>query len=307
MSNFDVITLTWGDVCENGPGMQKIGSLDKRGYSINELEEFKEKFENKGVVCEMIRLRDCLPENIEEIEDANVLVIRNGISALIGERSLEEFYNEQCGLNVDKKVFMRGKVKNKLARYNLCFGNESQEPEYEEKKGRIIKYEDVGCLNEVRKNMVNFFGEDSDKLYCEGNYYYDLKKCGIGFHGDGERRKVIGMRLGKSMNLNFSWFKNCYSVGDVTEILLNNGDMYIMSEKTVGFDWLKRSKYTLRHAGGLKNCKYLKLKQEVKKEVKKEEVIEMTKNKIRTLIKNLDRKEKKKVLKEMFYEVKENK
>lgn len=33
--------------------------------------------------------------------------------------------------------------------------------------------------------------------------------------------------------------------------------MYIMSEKATGYDWKKRSIYTLRHAAGCK--KYLKL------------------------------------------------
>jgi len=33
---------------------------------------------------------------------------------------------------------------------------------------------------------------------------------------------------------------------------LEDGDMYIMSEKASGFDWKKRSIYTLRHAAGEK-------------------------------------------------------
>jgi hypothetical protein len=305
IANFETITLTWGDVCENGPGMQKIGNLDKRGYSVGELEKMKEKFEEKGVVCEMIDLGE---EVDEEVDEAKVLIMRGGVKAMLKENSLEDFYNEQCGLDVDKKVFMRGKVKNKLARYNLCFGHESQEPNYEEKKGRVIKYEDVKCLDEIRGNMVDFFGEKADNLYCEGNYYYDLKKCGIGWHGDGERRKVIGMRLGKSMNLNFSWFKKFYSVGKVVEIVLNDGDMYVMSEKSVGFDWKKSSIFTLRHAGGLENSKYLKLKVEEKKvEEKKveEKELDFEKEKeiIRLLIRDMKRKDKKRVLKELYAEL----
>lgn len=29
----------------------------------------------------------------------------------------------------------------------------------------------------------------------EGNYYYDINKTGIGFHGDSERKKVIAISL----------------------------------------------------------------------------------------------------------------
>ena len=84
----------------------------------------------------------------------------------------------------------------------------------------------------------------------EGNYYYDLKKCGIGFHGDTERRKVVGMRLGCDMNLVFKWYINSKSLGERCELNLKHGDMYVMNEKASGFDWKKRSKLTLRHSAG---------------------------------------------------------
>ena len=50
------------------------------------------------------------------------------------------------------------------------------------------------------------------------------------------------------MNLHFNWFYNSKSVGETLKLTLNNGDMYIMSEKAVGNDWKKRSIYTLRHS-----------------------------------------------------------
>ena len=39
-------------------------------------------------------------------------------------------------------------------------------------------------------------------------------------------------------------------ISDTFTIDLNDGDMYIMSEKAVGYDWMCRSKYTLRHSAG---------------------------------------------------------
>ena len=309
--SFDCVTLTWGDVCENGPGMQKIGVEDESGYSIEEIEVMKNKFEKSGCVCEMINMNDKVDFGGEDVEEARILVIRGGVNVLMNENNLDDFYLEQCGLDVDKKVFMRGKVKNKLARYNLCFGFESQEPDYDNKKGRVIKYDDVKCLNEIRGNMVEYFGENN--LYCEGNYYYDLKKCGIGLHGDSERRKVIGMRLGKSMMLRFSWYKKFFSVGEVVDIELNAGDIYVMSDKSVGFDWKKSSIFTLRHAGGVEGSKYLKVKVEkvekvekvVKVEkVKKVEKVVDKKGIIRMLMVGMDRKEKMNMLKELYLELK---
>ena len=75
---------------------------------------------------------------------------------------------------------------------------------------------------------------------------------------DAERKKVIGLRLGETMPLYFNWFKNCTSIGKMFSVQINSGDIYIMSKKTTGYDWKKRSIYTLKHSAGAD--KYTKLK-----------------------------------------------
>jgi hypothetical protein len=99
------------------------------------------------------------------------------------------------------------------------------------------------------REVISEWTEDVP-LNAEANYYYDVKKCGIGFHGDGERKKVVAFRMGVSMPLYYQWYQNSKPVGERFEIELNDGDMYIMSEKAVGFDWLKKKVATLRHATG---------------------------------------------------------
>ena len=44
--------------------------------------------------------------------------------------------------------------------------------------------------------MIN--SPEAASFKCELNKYYDPAPCGIGFHGDGERRRVIAVRLGVS-------------------------------------------------------------------------------------------------------------
>ena len=39
-------------------------------------------------------------------------------------------------------------------------------------------------------------------------------------------------------------------MGTRLEVTLHHGDMYFMSHKAVGNDWLKKSIFTLRHAAG---------------------------------------------------------
>ena len=47
-------------------------------------------------------------------------------------------------------------------------------------------------------------GDKGNDLMGEGNYYYNSSE--FGFHGDAERRKVVGVRLGASMPLEFQWY-----------------------------------------------------------------------------------------------------
>ena len=68
---------------------------------------------------------------------------------------------------------------------------------------------------------------------------------------------MICLRLGKRMNMCFRWYYKCKPVGEVLELELDNGDLYIMSEKAVGYDWRRRNVYSLRHAAGAK--KYTKV------------------------------------------------
>lgn len=140
---------------------------------------------------------------------------------------------------------MKGTVKNKLARHNLCYSDVAQEPYYEYGRGRIIDFASVPLLGSIKNQLCELFGEKAADLKAEGNHYFN-NKCGIGYHGDGERERVIAIRLGAAMSL-------CHQsqpVGEKITINLNGGDIYVMSEKAVGTDWLKRNRYTLRHAAG---------------------------------------------------------
>lgn len=129
---------------------------------------------------------------------------------------------------------MYGRVVNKKARYNLTFDVKSQEPKYEQKMGRIVSFFDVPILL-YTKDRISSINPSFSNLVAEGNYYYDTKSTYIGFHGDTERRKVIGIRLGSSFPLYFQWYKNSSPLGTMFETNLHNGDIYIMSEKNSRF------------------------------------------------------------------------
>lgn len=233
-----VITITFGEQAENHVGMQQIGNgLAKKGISMSELREFQQQYEGSTLI-----------DLSYEGNEAGVLIISN-FTSYVGI-DLTELEEEQLGLLYDKKAHMYGRVVNKKARYNLCFGDISQEPDYENKKGRVVAFSDMSLLNKVRDYINSTMLNDRIRLYGESNYYYDLKKCGIGFHGDSERKMVFALRLGSSMPLYYRWYKNGECVSDKHKIDLNRGDLYIMSEKATGWDWKRKKILTLRHATG---------------------------------------------------------
>jgi alkylated DNA repair dioxygenase AlkB len=217
--------------------MQKIGKVASSGFSCEFLQEISTQFPG----CEWIDLNLDMPET----EKAGVLIIRKGVSAL--GISTDDLFKEQKALDWDKKALMRGRVVNKHARHNLCYDTKEQEPDYENGKGRIVSWSSVPVLNTLKVKLEEML---KTKFIAEGNRYYDVSKCGIGFHGDTERRQVVGCRLGVSMNLIYQWYRNGMKVGNPVNLMLNHGDIYIMSEKAVGFDWKKQKIYTLRHAAG---------------------------------------------------------
>ena len=48
---------------------------------------------------------------------------------------------------------MYGRVVNKKARYNLCFGDVNQKPNYEEGKGTIIEWKEVPIMSLIRRKL----------------------------------------------------------------------------------------------------------------------------------------------------------
>lgn len=262
-----VITLTFGDQAENHVGMEQIGKMVEQGqgFNLKDFKKIKKNFENLGANVELYNISDMSYDEDDEDEvkdddkrpDAYLLVIRDGVNVILkdlekdeDDYNAEKLFYEQATLNVDKKAFMYGRVVNKNARWNLCFDEKGKEPDYEKGKGRVVAFKDVPITKALLDSFPDYFGEKAEDLKGEGNYYYDIKKCGIGFHGDSERRKVLAVRMGGSIPIHYQWFRHGKPVGNRVIVPLNGGDIYLMSEKAVGTDWKKKNIYTLRHATG---------------------------------------------------------
>jgi hypothetical protein len=255
------LTLTFGDRAENHAGMQIIGKMAEHGFTIDKLREAQRRLKAEGCESEFIDLKAELlktwnnPNNVD-VSEAGVLLVRNAVNHILQDVDFtdNDLFEEQINLNLDTKAFMYGRVVNKKARHNLCFDETEQEPDYTQKKGRIVKYDNVPLTKYVRYSFTKYLGKEAYRLAGEGNYYYDIRICGIGWHGDTERKKVVAIRLGASIPLAYQWFYKNKVIGKTINLpKINHGDMYIMSEKASGFDWKKSSLPTLRHAAGSKN------------------------------------------------------
>ena len=234
--------------------MQKLSAsgTSGEGYSVEQVRNF-----GKAVDCEVeeVNLEQALPEDLRSQDTpATLLILRQGAKAFVGDERYTKLIEEVKASKsiVDKKAWMRGRVVNKLARYNLCYGEQAQQADYEAKKGTVVAFSTVPELAHLRKLLGEVWGSSAEGLLAELNYYYDQRKCGISYHGDGERRRVIGLRVGSTMNFHYQWYHQGERVGEHIERNLAEGDMYIMSAKAVGIDWKRRKIPTLRHAAGCK-------------------------------------------------------
>lgn len=261
------ITITYGEMVENHVRNQQIGEEIDEGVSFSKLKDIKKSLKKEGYDCEFHDLGKILTKKEREgVDKAGVLVVKNFVNTFFNKNMATKMYDDMLLLKWDKKALMKGRVVNKLARYNLCFADFKQIPDYENGKGRVYNFKDLPNLQKIRDFVEKITGVS---VNAEGNYYFDKEKCYIGFHGDTERKIVVGVRFGADFPLYYQWYgpteeedKNGRTfiksepIHKVYQIDLSHGDLYIMSDKAVGHDWLKKSIFTLRHAAGnLNNVK----------------------------------------------------
>lgn len=104
----------------------------------------------------------------------------------------------------------------------------------------VKAFGDLPYLNQIHQALGQHLGSKADNLFAEGNHYFG-PTSNINYHGDGERKKVICLCLGKETVLKYQWrgpIQN-KAIHQVPAALVRarHGDIYIMSEKATGYDW----------------------------------------------------------------------
>ena len=97
---------------------------------------------------------------------------------------------------------------------------------------RVIAFDDVPLTKALRDALPEYFGAKTVDIKAEGNYYYDINHCGIGMHGDSERKIVVAARVGETIPLCYQWYHMGNPVSEKVFLSIGHGDIYAMSEKS---------------------------------------------------------------------------
>jgi len=267
------VTFTWCECGENHAGGFQEGTIvaPGKGFNLKDLQQGAENAAaNWGCSCEIHDLKKGIEgvtiankKNIPfkgEVNEAHLLIMRDLLTLILKQHgyTLKDLMKEVTSRKWDMQYFdrRRKRVLNKLARYNYMVSKKARASNYHEggNVGTTYAFSEMPIMNIIRKEIGKLGEKFTLLIVAEGNLYPDggVKKNGIGWHGDTERRMVFAMRFGldPSMPFYYQWFHDAKAQGKRMEFPLNAGDMYVMSEWAVGTDWKKKSLVTLRHATG---------------------------------------------------------
>ena len=152
----------------------------------------------------------------------------------------------------DKTISRSGKVCDAHSRHLSYIGPEAQDADPQTGQQPVRTWAQLPASEAVRDYLHTILGDTECQVGCALKYP-DIFDCGIGWHGDAERRKSLVVRLGANSSrhpLWFRFFKSWDPVSPPIPVHLEHGDVAIACEVAVGTDWRSSSIPTVRHATG---------------------------------------------------------
>ena len=207
------------------------------------------------------------------LPEAGVLIIRNGVTVLSSKKKPSaQLYEEQMSQvrNYDGIYFDKGKTLVKRAFKTMQFGSEARTASPDYSQATVTAFDAVPVLQKMGNLLQRLLGFDASSFSARSNRYHTDRlepaddggkmKCvsGMGWHGD-ERTDLPSQSaclcLGEPGILSFVWrfpghTKNCPT--SIVSFDVNDGDIYILSDKATGFDWRSRSLLRVVHSLQLK-------------------------------------------------------
>ena len=245
--------ITWSDDVESGPGYKEVHSekvVNGDGFTKEDFEKLVPQFPGSKII----------PLHSTDQPEAYVFYAPCG--ALIFDNH-KEFFDEILNVplsKVDSWVWMFQKWLNKKARLNTNIADKEQERDLDNKKCSVVSFSDMPQAKWMREQLNKLGLDKMQNLNAEVNYYH-VQKSGIGYHGDGERKKVLAFNYGKQIrHIEFQCFEGGKMVGESVKIALKHGDIYAMCVVASGNNWKdvmnKKGVRHWRHRAGFEG--YLK-------------------------------------------------
>lgn len=186
--------------------------------------------------------------------DACLLVVRNNGKNTTLATLADQCLQEAKSIQYDTWLWARGKLVNAHGRHHVSVAPVAAAGDPATGKHTTLAWSEVPVLQHMLNDLKRAFLPDREHCdHASVVRYPDIVKGGIGWHGDGERKRTTVQRLGDNSSrrpLAFQWYLRFEPVSDPISVNLNHGDLVIYSEKAVGTDWKSSSFPTLRHATG---------------------------------------------------------
>jgi len=247
------------------------GKMAEKGYDLADIQRAMNWAKENKKEYNLFDLKELSGSSRE----GYVLVIRNLVGHLTDP--IRDEYVEKVYPKLDRKFVNFQTVRTKYARGNAEIGDSKYESDLAplevgqriEKgtklSGIVIPYTEVPRLSFVRNILPEILGEKATSLRAEVNHYgppskstneprFSFQSSGIGFHGDSERPDVCCLVLGRKKALHFQPFRRTLPEGKRVEVVVGDGDFYVMCQNACGHSWSedRRSDKIIhyRHAAG---------------------------------------------------------
>jgi hypothetical protein len=166
-----------------------------------------------------------------------------------------------------KTIGRGGKVCDAHTRHLAYIGPQAQDADPETGQQPVRTWGQLPASAAVRDYVNEVLGDTECQVGCALRYP-NIFECGIGWHGDAERRKSIVVRVGNNSAKNplfFMWFRHWDAISKPIPVHLEHGEVAVACEVAVGTDWKSSSIPTVRHATGFTRHPVPPLEREKKK------------------------------------------
>jgi hypothetical protein len=266
-------SITFSKSTESHAGTTVHGTSATVGYDKVDIDRAVAWAEENGVKYESYALHDLTGST----RKAHFLVLRDALGTLMGDpvnglTSVTTEFLQEVVPRLDDRFVNFQRVTQKKARQNAEIGPVGYASELAScplgsrpgkvLSGVVISYDILPNIKRIQQGLHRVLGAKAKDLLAEVNFYGQirggtqkpLKECGIGFHGDGERKDVVCVILGASKEIHFNAFSGTRPIGERLIVEVGSADIYIMDEAATGNSWVKDRRVPdpqhYRHAAG---------------------------------------------------------